>query len=464
MGTRFWRKGPARLGAMLLAAAALAVGWPGTVFGGSALSTAPNQAGDVTTVPLEYRETPYRSFIYDLLFRDVPVQLRSGPFAKEPAPPLGAVVRGVLKFGGGPSNAVSFVWQPGVQKLFLDLNRNHDLTDDAAGVFTGRITGPRIPTVNHQVFTNVHLRFPATSAGAPMLVDLNFFQYGAEALPNVNVMTRSYWRGKVAVAGHDWEVGLLQNVSEQPGSFARGQLLLRPWEQRDKAFIGWSDSQDAYAVPFEYRNRALKGADAFELTRRVFFEGHAWQLDWDAEPGSDPAPFAVRLTEERPALGELQITGQQVERVVMTGGPYAVVLSRPAGSVPVPVGSYNQPTLWLKQGEDQAYFNSLPKSGAPTEPDPRCGGVRPVWGVPEAGKVVVVGEHTPAVLAMGGPLTNTVVVSRHGRELKLTHHLIGAGGGEYKLWEYWRKKGDVPPQFVINKGDRQIASGKFAFG
>ena len=33
--------------------------------------------------------------------------------------------------------------------------------------------------VYHQVFTNIHLSFPATSAGAPMLVDLDFFQISA---------------------------------------------------------------------------------------------------------------------------------------------------------------------------------------------------------------------------------------------------------------------------------------------
>jgi hypothetical protein len=55
-------------------------------------------------------------------------------FPKEPALAVGPVVRGVLKFGGNPSNAIPFVWEGGTKKLHLDLNRNQDLTDDPAGV------------------------------------------------------------------------------------------------------------------------------------------------------------------------------------------------------------------------------------------------------------------------------------------------------------------------------------------
>jgi hypothetical protein len=459
-----WKK-LAGHGAGWLAAVVIAMNCSHNVSGNEDSARPAAQSATVTTVPLEYRETNYQTFLHDLLFRDVPVEARSSPFPKEPDLASGKVVRGVLKFGDNPSNAIAFLWQPGAQKLFLDLNRNWDLTDDADGVFFGSLTGPRIPTINHQVFTNIHLSFPATSAGAPMLVDLNFFQNGESGRPLVNVMERSYWQGKVTVAGHEWEMGLLQNISDQPGSFERGQLLLRPWEERDKVFSGWSDSVDAWAIPFEYRNRVLKAADAFEFSRQIFFEGHAWRLDWNAEPAADGAPFAVRLTEQQPALGELRITGRFIERLVLTGGPYAVVLVRPAGSVKIPVGSYNQPSVWLKQGQDEAYFDSLPKSGKRTVPNnENLGGIRPISGVAEAGKVVVVDERRPAVLTMGGPLTNSISVTRHGRDLNLTYRLIGAEGGDYKLWEYWRTKSDSPPQFTIYQGEKKIGSGNFEFG
>jgi len=87
-----------------------------------------------------------------------------------------------------------------------------------------------------------------------MLVDFDFFQYGESGRPLVNVMARSYWQGKVTVAGHEWEMGLLQNILDQPGSFERGQLLLRPWEERDKRFSAASEKpEDTLAIPWKER-------------------------------------------------------------------------------------------------------------------------------------------------------------------------------------------------------------------
>jgi hypothetical protein len=451
--------------ATLLAMAIIAFARPGRVLG-SQSSIQPAAAPDtIITVPLEYHEANYRFVTGVLLFRDVGVEVRSSPFPQEPGLPDDELVRGVLRFGGNPTNAMRFLWQPSAKKLLLDLNRNLDLTDDAGGVFPGRTTGPPNPAVCQQVFTNVHLSFPTTSVGAPMLVDLKFLQLRDKGRLLVNVMARSYWQGKVTVAGQEWELGLLQNLSDEPGSFEHGQLLLRPWSERHQAFSGWSGSADSWAAPFEYRNRALKAADAFELSRQVFFEGHAWRLDWQAEPATDGAPFAVQLTEQHPALGTVEITGRFVERLVLAGGPYAVVLVRPSGSVTIPAGSYYQPNVWLKQGQVQAYFNSLPKSGKATEPDNKLGGgIRPSSAAAEAVKVVVVNERQPAVLAVGGPLTNSILLTRYGRDLNLTHRVLGAGGGEYKLWEYWRARPDSAPEYAIYAGAKKLASGKFEFG
>jgi hypothetical protein len=459
--TTLWllRKGWPWPGAALLAAAVIAVTCPGNV-SGSEESTQPAapSSGMVTMVPLDYQETSYQ-----FLFRNIPVEGRPASFPKEPALASGHVVRGVLKFGDNPSNAIPFVWQPGTQKLFLDLNRNQDLTDDANGVFYGSLTGPRIPTVYHQVFTNIHLSFPATSAGAPMLVDFDFFQYGESGRPLVNVMARSFWQGKVTVAGHDWQVGLVQNLSGQPGSFARGQLLLRPWEERNKWFNASSEKpEDTLAIPWVEKNQVVRASDAFAFSPGVFFEGHAWQLDWSAEPRGREEKLALRLTEQQTALGELRITGSFIQRLVLTGGPYVVVLAQPPASVKVPPGRYHPYRVWLKQGEAEAYFNfGLPQTGKANVIEEITGSQLPVVSPPPPEQAVVVDEQRPAVLAVGGPLTNCASATRRGRNLLLSYRLIGAGGGKYRL----AGGGDgKPPQFTVGKSGKRIGSGQFEFG
>ena len=442
----------------MLAAVAIAANCPGNVSGGEDSTRPTPPSGTVTTVPLEYQEMSYR-----FLFRNIPVERRLGPFLKEPALAFGHVVRGVLRFGDNPSNAIPFLWQPGAQKLFLDLNRNQDLTDDADGVFSGRLTGPRFPTLNHQVFTNIHLAFPATSAGAPMLADFDLFQFGEAGRPLVNVMARSFWQGKVTVAGHDWQVGLVQNLSGQPGSFQHGQLLLRPWEERDNRFSASSEKpEDTLAIPWEGKNWVVRASDAFAFSPKVFLDGHAWQLDWSAEPRGREEKLALRLTEQQTTLGELRITGSFIQRLVLTGGPYMVVLAHPPASVKIPPGRYQPYRVWLKQGEAEAYFDyGLPQTGKANVLEGITGSQLPVIGPPPPEQAVVVDEQRSAVLAVGGSLTNCVSATRRGRNLRLSYRLIGAGGGEYWLVNGGDTK---PPQFAVGKSGKGIGSGQFEFG
>ena len=82
-------------------------------------------------------------------------------------------------------------------------------------------------------------------------------------------------------------------------------------------------------------------------------------------------------------------------------------------------------------------------------------------GPPPSEQAVVVDEGRTAVLAVGGPLTNSVSAAHRGRNLLLSYRLIGAGGGEY-----WLEAGrdGKPPQVTIRKSGKKIGSGQFEFG
>jgi hypothetical protein len=412
------------------------------------------------TVPLEYQEKSYQ-----FLYRKVPIERGLVPFPKEPALAPGPVVRGVLKFGGNPSNAIPFVWQGGAKKLFLDLNRNQDLTDDPAGVIPAQGLFSAGPSYVHQMFTNVPLAFPATSAGAPMLVDLEFAMdlVRRPGEPLFTACLRSYWQGKVTREGHDWQVGLLQNLSDQPGSFQRGQLLLRPWEERNQRFVAACEvPEDTLAVAWTGKNWMVRASDAFAFSPKVFFEGHACQLDWSAEPRGREEKLALRLTEQPTALGELQIAGSFIDRLVLTGGPYVVVLAQPPASVKVPPGRYQPYRVWLKQGKGKAYFEyGMPQSGKANVVEEISGSQMPVLGPPPPERAVVVDEQRTAVLAVGGPLTNCVSATHRGRNLLLSYRLIGAGGGEY--WLDAGRDGKAP-QVTIARSGKKVGSGQFEFG
>jgi hypothetical protein len=454
------RKGWTRLGAAWLAAAVIAVAGPGSVLGREDSARPGTPSGTVTTVPLEYQELSYQ-----FLYRNVPVERRLVPFPKEPALAPGPVMRGVLKFGANPRNAIPFVWQGGAKKLFLDLNRNQDLTDDPAGVIPAKALFSAGPSFIHQVFTNVPLAFPATSTGAPMLVDLELGMDIARrpGEPHFTACLRSYWQGKVTREGHDWQVGLMQNLSDQPGSFQHGQLLLRPWEERNRRFMASCEvPEDTLAVPWEWKNWMVRASDAFAFSPKVFFEGRGCQLDWSAEPRGREEKLALRLTEEQPALGELRITGSFIQHLVLTGGPYVVVLAQPPARVKVPLGRYHPYRVWLQQGKAEAYFNfGVPQSGMANVVEEISGSQMPVLGPPPPEQAVVVEEGRTAVLAVGGPLTNCVSATHRGRNLLLSYRLIGSGGGEYRMAGGGDRK---PPQVTISRSCMKVGSGQFEFG
>ena len=363
------------------------------------------------TARLEYQETAY-----SINNCSVPIMSRSAPFKREPAAVPGRIVRGVLNFGANSSNAIPFLWQRDTAKLFLDLNRNQDLTDDPAGVFSARGRAD-----NYQTFTSVHLFLHISSGECPVLGDLSFRDYGAR--PGCNLQIRSFWQGELTLAGQDWQVGLVPDLLNQPVSFAAGRLLLRPWAERGKAFEAYDGS-----------------LDTFPFSRKLFVDGHAYQVTCQTGSQNRELKPTLQFTEQAASLGELKITGKYIRRLVLPGEAYLVLLDRPAATVNIPTGDYRPPHALLERSGVEASFNP---------------------GQWQSRRRIAVDARTPAVLAVGGPLTNSVTVSRHGRDLRLDYQLLGAGGAAYQLVnrDYSR-----PPEFAVFKDGKKIASGTFEFG
>ena len=453
---RLRRNGWRWQGAVWLAAVVVAANCPRHALHGE--DSVPS--GVVITIPLEYQETAH-----PFLFREVRVERYTNSFPKEPARAAGQVVRGVLKFGDNPSNTIPFLWQYGAKKMFLDLNRNGDLTDDADGVVLAQVLYSVSPLFINQLFTNVCVSFPAASGSAPMLVNLHLSMDAVRrpGWPYCDAQLRSFWQGKVTVDGHDWQVGLMQNLSDQPGSFPHGQLLLRPWNEQTRSFMAATEkAEDTMGLPWEGQNRMARASEAFAFSPAIFFEGHAWQLDWNAEPRSRAEKLDLRLTERPTPLGELRITGSYIHRLVLAGGPYVVVLDRPPVSVKIPPGRYYPYRVWLGQDGAEAYFNyGVPRTAKANVMEPITGAKLPVVKPPAPEQAIVVEEHQPAVLVVGGPLTNCISAAHRGRNLLLSYRLTGAGGGTYWLarFDHWK-----PPRFTVSTPGKPGGSGEFEFG
>jgi hypothetical protein len=202
-------------------------------------------------------------------------------------------------------------------------------------------------------------------------------------------------------------------------------LLLRSWERRNEMF-----------------NTSDHSLDTFLFRKKLFFDGHAYELNlnFSADAAGSASGATLEFAEQSVPLGELKIAGKFIRRLMLAGTNYEVICDQPANSIKVPVGDYLSFEAPLEQGGVQAYA-ALNQS----TPMPR----------------ISIRTATPATLAIGGPLTNSVTVTRHGQDMQLAYRLLGAGGQTYQVASINRAQ---PPQFAVLKGGRQIASGNFEFG
>ena len=367
--------------------------------------------GQVASTLLEYREVGYTFVSWS-----VGINTTSPASKREPVFKGDSVVRGTLELGRVSSNEVAFAWDRTARKLYLDLNGNRDLTDDQDGMFSC----PKGPMSTYsQTFTNIHLPCRTAHDSRVVLVDLTFYNYGQVCCTAAG---RAFWQGKVNLHGEEWQVGLLWSPGQQRSLLESRDLLLRPWSERNE--------------PFEVNSGSLA---AVPFARMLFVGKHAYKVKCVNEPQEAGGKVRMEFAEEQPKLGELRITGGFVQRATLEGRPYLIVLDKPEGIVQVPTGNYSAVKVWLKKGAMEACLDERTRAAATR---------------------ITVTENTTATLTVGGPLTNSVALSRQGRRLAMSYQVVGAGGA-YRMLNV-----DLahPPEFTVYKGDKKLASGQFQFG
>jgi hypothetical protein len=363
------------------------------------------------TADLQYQETDEV-----LVSFSVGVKLLSNPFLKEPPPPEGDafrslpranVFRGSLLSESRPEQATAFIWDKAQGRLYLDLNRNGDLTDDPKGIFASPSRD------DNQTFTNVHLVLPTATGDRAVRLQLEFYSSRSSS-PRVSAGLCYYWDTKLSLRGTDWQFGLVEGRLRE-----NAYLLLRPWAERQRPF-----------------HLTTGSPDFFGFTTDLFFGNQAYTLDCRYQPGGDSGKYRLTLKEQSPRLGELKVTGADLHRLILTTKPsLTVVLDQPQGTVRVPVGNYSLDEIWLRQGEVEV-------------------------GSFGAGKVSV-DARRPANLVAGGSLTNSVTVKSQDHSLRLKYKMLGADGRDYK---FPRPDYKHPPEFAVFQGTNRLATGKFEFG
>lgn len=384
----------------------------GTVFGGAAdpvAGAAAERAGLALQIPLDWQESADLFQTCSLRFsRAVPAFLKEPDFGRH------RVVRGAFGCGVRTDEFMPFAWDQTANRLYLDVNKNRDLTDDAEATYAGEYDGIL------QLFPRVKLNLNTPSGNHRYVVDLRL---GGNAVGQLqgNITSRSFWQGRVELGGRAYQIGLVENPAARTLADEVPYLLFRAWDARAEALrlnpgtphlINWSP--------------------------RVFLAGQGYSVRSRYTNESGSSRYWLELTPAQPARGELLARGQHLYRIVLyQADGYATVLDRPAPAEAIPVGTYRQAEIWLRQGATEAFFmGPLP---------------------------LIVRADASVLLESGGPLTNRVTVERRGDSLILNYELAEAGRRalSYRLSHEDREH---PPGWTIRMGDQTLATGKFAYG
>jgi hypothetical protein len=378
------------------------------------IASGQGQAGGnpTTDVPREIVLQPsVAPFVLEVL--NVDLAKPTQPFRREPETSSHHVFRSVLHFGQDTNNPIALIWDQPRQKLYLDLNRNLDLTDDPGGVFTSANAGLS------QTFTNVLVPVETATGSQPVVLGVQCFAQTNAGSAWARLSSRSFWQAKVTIAGQEWQVAALDHLSGLQNPSAGQFLLLRPWAARTNQMSLYDTTSGI--VPFP---------------RRLFWLGQAFQLERQFDTSGAIPVCRLELTPQQPPLAELNLSGDFLYYAVLrdTNG-YTAILGQPWGKLRLPQGNYAVNAVWLKKGPTEAFKLTY---------DP-----------------MVLKTATTTNLTLGGPLTNCVVLDRTGRNLQMNYQLRGADGRYYRLAEQDRTR---PPEFTVFYGGKKALAVKFEFG
>jgi hypothetical protein len=343
---------------------------------------------------------------------------RTQPFSKEPELSSRGILRGTLFNNQGPSNAVAYLWDESKGRLYLDLNRNSDLTDDPAGTLTSATSNSSY----YQFFPPVALTFSTPHGRHSCKVELRFFHYKNNPL-NISASVRSVWQGEIQLAGKQWIVAIPDNQFLAGDSLNNFRTMtIRPAGEKSRLL-----PSDAVGI----MNRST-----INVASKWCLDGQAYRCSLAYEGRDEAARIKATITEVPTLMGELQISGAMIEELDLDGD-YAVILHSPKPTVKVPVGKYQRKRVYLKA------------PGSALEASAQIEGR------------FNVDANKPTAINIGGPLRQKIVAERRGGVLALTYQLTGADGVSYTLNQQDRSK---PPEFAIFQGEKKLHSGKFEYG
>jgi len=339
---------------------------------------------------------------------------RNAAFDKEPEFSQNGIFRGALSYLGqtNGNTEVGFIWDKSKGRLYVDLNRDGDLTNDSNGVLENEGNQRE----DCQIFPAFPLSFSTQSGILRYQVKANM--QGYDWFKRADFTILSGYSGKIDLYGRQWHFGVNDNFK---GIVRRGsRLSVNPTKKDATNFIS-----------------------SLSAPKSLFLDGRCYDMAFEFRKSDSGYPALwCRLTEKTVSTGKLRIESKWVNQLVL-GDDEILILPEPVdGVVIAPSGDFTVKQCNLK-------YDKKKPAISPT----RLNEIKAA--VSEAGE---------SILRIGGPLNHQVKIRRVGRVLKFDYELVGAGGEQYDAQQITNYDNNKKPSVAIYKGDMQVGSGSFEYG
>ena len=325
------------------------------------------QEATPSTTPLEFILRPVKEGFYCSLVSDG--RTAEVSFKKEPVYSSSKIYRHALRLGDGPADFIGVACDMAANTLYIDKNRNLDLTDDDPGV--------KVPEDFYCQFRDVTIELTYEGVSIGYVLDIDFFG------DYCNPVVRSGWKGDIEIAGKACSMGIADNLD---GAFSPDDSFIFDHERHRAARLSFGE------------------VDEELLPQWFLFEGQLYRMEVAFRVQEGETVLAVTLTPITEGLMEITFEGQNVSRVVLAGKDDIYgILEWPVPVMRIPEGVYTPNQVYVLDS---------------------------FLGQPEAGEALKPGGNT--LLKVGGPLSPKVVASRSGATLNLNYILEGVEGASYE--------------------------------
>lgn len=305
--------------------------------------------------------------------QDIPYTGRNAEvsFTKEPEYAGKTVYRHPLQFGGGVLSFIGMAYDVDANLLYVDQNRNLDLTDDGPG-FPGDASGAWMGEFSDVVLNLTHGDIPVR-----YVLDISIFgQFYLSAT------IKSGWQADVEVADVSGVLGVADNLD---GVFDGLDSLRFDHERHREARLSFGRSEGV------------------SLPRWIHLEGKNYALDFKFRVQDEETVLAATWTPITDDLMTISFEGQHVSRLVLNNlAEEYGLLEWPVPEMQIPKGRY---TLYQVDLLDS--YTGHPRGTNRLEP----------------------GGNT--LLKTGGPVKQEVSVSRSGAYLSMDYALRGVDNTRY---------------------------------